>query len=362
MRKLIVMLMILSLLCATVLGAAAEQAAETLLYAPLEEGQETARIMGVESAPLPRTYESFAQRFTYFMEHSFESTPTYMGPYYSNGAWTYVMTDDSIVTLIKVSSDRADAQIQEIQMTGIPEEEYELLVLAASVFNSAAKCGTAGQNAMSLLLVEAEPERFFDFPLLYWQENGYTLTFAADENGLPTARVAYAEPAPVEAPADFDWDNPPTILDGPAYTDLNDYIAAHSADFLVEAATGDVEQDEQDDTITYAYAWEDCAVSVDVNKQSGSVEMITISSTSEETDSLWNRAMLLYLAAAQAKDEDIAPILNLAGGAGTWNALSELDPFAYLNNAALKCLTDDSAETPLYSAVICGAIGFVVAE
>lgn len=326
-------------------------AQEKLITGPSAESS-AVQVYGVESAPQKCTYADFRSTFTRFMQKNFGCDASFVGPFYSDGYWVYIMHDGASCMRVKAAGKAEDAPIQEIDITADAENAGDLAVLCAAGMFSAAKCGQMGQYVLNLLIFD-QTAGFFDQNIDFWRENGFQLSMGKDAFGMAFGKIRFSEALPVEDPIIINWDNL-TPLPQPLTPDaLGEAIARRSPMLGMEAPVFPEAYEESMGYQIYSFLWEDCAVVLSKNGETGHVKHLMIASTTGDTNSLWGRALLLYFAAVQAQDEEVVPLSLLTGGSGGWDILCAMNPYVCLRGTALRCFADE--ETGMPYAIICGA-------
>lgn len=366
MKTLITWLLTLCVLL-TCAGSAEGASQEQLIFAPSDDNASpglqisgkdqdgndvTRNIIGVVSEPVPRAYSLFFESYQGILSTVFNAESWLSNYAYSNGAWARAESFGRCCVVVYTSGESALDEVIHISVTGDAQSANMVLALAAACMMSAGNVGQMGTAAMYALMMDSAPARYFENPVDVWLENGYQLSFGTDDMGVLYGNITYTQDLPVKSGyLPLDPDALISLSNNLSLKQFGERLAAFCPTFGLTAPEIPDTYDVESDARVYRFYWDDCAVVLSAS-DAPYIAHIALASVSENTSSLWLRAMLMYNAVTDAPITDFEWIALLAGSGGGWQRLTELSPYAVYRDAMLSCVT--SGDMPC--ALITGAI------
>ncbi len=324
------------------------------------ESDEAVGILGVESEPLPCTWSDFNRAIGQQLKGV-----TFSPAYWSDGGWVRLFDDYELVIRVYVTDETEDALIRSV-VVNTPDRDGagDVQAVTAIAYAAAAHVGAYGGYTVNIVLAEDHSEDWFtETPIRIWTENGYTLTYGlTDRFALPYGEVRFSEELAVTGgyrPLEDDYvylpegKTPAALMKAlTAQAESGPLASMLSTPVWPQTQTYESEEDGR----VYMMKWDDCLAVIFTDEAGENLRVVSLLSTTGDTNSMCLHLYPLYIAVAGGAARDMTLVSAFIGGNGTWDDMCELDPYCVMNGVQLRCSLaglGDGAELPF--ADICGA-------
>ena len=368
MRRIFALLLIALLCCITVVPVLGEEAAAPKLIEAKDgepaamqirslESDNAVGIIGMESDPAPCTWRDFNSAMNSMLEGI-----SFSQAYWSNGCWVRLVDNYDLVIRVYTTDETDDGLIQSVLVnTPSAEGTGDVQAVTTLAYYAAARPGMYGTYVVQIALQEDHSTDWFtDVPVRIWTENGYALSFSKTEGlDLPCGEVQFSERMTVSGGYLTLGQDYVNLSEGKSPTALIEALTAHAtsgplASWITAPVLPDNWETEEDGRV-YLVEWDDCLLILYTDENGDNLRVVNLFSMSGDTNSMCLHLYPLYISVAGGQAEDMMLISAFVGGNGTWDDMSQLEPFCVMNEVQLQCsLADMGDGNKLPMADICG--------
>ncbi|MBE5787272.1 MAG: hypothetical protein E7324_06995 [Clostridiales bacterium] len=315
------------------------------------EGDQSVKILGIESEPVQRTWADFSQTFTTFLKKNWDVDVAFSDAIWSDGRWIRIFDAGYVIIHAVTTDDTDEGLVKEILLYGTEMDAGpDVQVLSGACLWAAARYSKQTQAfLLQLLMYEDHTEDWCtEEPTNIWVENGFQLSFGRTEMGYPLGRVAYTEELEIQGGYATMGDDVPNIQ--PVYP-LEQMWQKLCQDAEIGPLSGYLSvpvlpdaYDVLDGGRVYQVEWDDCYIVLYTDADGAYLQSAMLACMSGDTVSACAHFYPLYNAIA-APEEDLMPLTStVMGGHGTWTEMSALFPLCVVNGVAVQCIEEEIQE------------------